>query len=83
MDSAQGCAHTFTRGLGMKIRRQLASVVREMSVVSDLPVDTILEEAVMMWVEVRSPSFMKKVDGMRAQSASREMVSPQDTRLIG
>jgi hypothetical protein len=55
-----------------------------MSVINDLPVDTILEEAIMMWVETRSPAHVKRIDRMRAltQSATtREFLRKE--RLCG
>jgi hypothetical protein len=55
-----------------------------MSVINDLPVDTILEEAIMMWVERKSPADRKRIDRMRALTQStttRELL--QKERLCG
>lgn len=68
----------------MKIRPPLTQVVREMSVINDLPVDTILEEAIMMWVETRSLSHIKRIDRIRALTQStttRELLHKE--RLCG
>ncbi len=68
----------------MKIRPPLTQVVREMSVINDLPVDTILEEAIMMWVETRSLSPIKGIDRIRALTQStttRELLYKE--RLCG
>ena len=68
----------------MKIRPSLTHVVREMSIINDLPVDTILEEAIMMWVETRSPFDVKNIDGMRLLTEStttRELL--QKKRICG
>jgi hypothetical protein len=55
-----------------------------MSVINDLPVDTILEEAIMMWVETRSLSPIKGIDRIRALTQStttRELLYKE--RLCG
>ena len=41
----------------MRLRPELAMIVREMSERTDLPVDTILEDAVEVWVRSLAPSY--------------------------
>ncbi len=68
----------------MKIRSPLKQVVRDMSVTYDLSVDTILEEAIVMWVGAKLPSDMKRTDSIRAPAQStttREFV--QKARIGG
>jgi hypothetical protein len=41
----------------MKLRTPLATIVREMSEISNLPVDILLEEAILQWADMHSSVY--------------------------
>lgn len=59
----------------MKVQPELASLVREMSEVTDLPVDTILEEALESWVRLHSPTYISVAADIRSQMQSSRLLS--------